>query len=84
MVPCTPDIFHPSLMCREKQTPQYRSQIYAPKGEKYVEFAVTMACPEAFQENIGWPTEVRIGFVHFRRFRSFGLQFTPLWWMSFL
>ena len=37
-----------------------------------------MACPKIVQENIGRPTEVRMGLGLFRRFEIFGLRFTPL------
>ena len=37
-----------------------------------------MACPKIVQENIGRPTEIRIGLVLFRRSEIFGLRFTPL------
>ena len=37
-----------------------------------------MACPKIVQENIRWPTKVRIGFGHFRRSTIFGRRFTPL------
>ena len=37
-----------------------------------------MACPKIVQGNIGWQTEVRIEFGHFRRSIFFLLQFTPL------
>ena len=37
-----------------------------------------MACLKIVQENIGWPTEVRIGLGLFRKSQIFRLRFTPL------
>ena len=43
-----------------------------------------MAWPQIVQENIDWPTEVRIGLGIFRRSENFGFRFTPLVEMKWL
>ena len=37
-----------------------------------------MACQKIVQEDIGWPTEVRIGLGLFRMSKIFGLRLTAL------
>ena len=59
----------------------HRIVLHKPIGSKKAwNLLWLMACPKIVQENIGWPTEVRIGFGHFRRSKMFGLRFTALLW----
>ena len=80
IVQCMPDVLCLSLIYREKCTLTSSTGrcCISLSDRKMLSSAISNDLSKNFQENVGWPTEVRIGLGFFRKSKIFRLLLTPL------